>query len=93
MYGLAAMYGIIAQPADDAAYSARQQVHHYIPDEIEYKIVDTTVLGDPTIDDDLSVEVEVIFPSVDSEDELPSREDIFPTAEGVSFFAVDEIED
>jgi len=87
------MYGIIAQPVDDAAYSARQQVHHHMPDEIDYNILDTSVIGDPLINDTLSVEVEVIFPNLDSEDELPSREELFPTSEEVSFLAVDEIEE
>jgi len=89
VYGLIPMYGILAQPVDDAAYFARQQVRHHIPEEVEYDILDTHVSGDPIIDTNLSVEVEVVFPDVDTKGELPHRDNLFPTAEGVSVLAVE----
>jgi hypothetical protein len=92
MYGLIPMYGIIAQPIESAEYAAKQQVIHHLPDGVEAEILDVSTMGDPVMDDNLSVEVEVVFPEVDSESELPDRDVLFPTAEGVSFLAVEAVQ-
>lgn len=64
-----------------------------LPEDVNAEVYDVIILGDWVNQSHLSVEVEVVFPDVDSEEELPDRDELFPTAEVVSFLAVEEVEE
>lgn len=92
MYGLIPMYAVEAQPLEDAETEGKNLAREDLPDDVAAGVLDTSVTGDPHLDTHLSVEVEVVFPDADSEDDLPPRDELFPSAEGVSFLAVEEAE-
>lgn len=93
MYGLIPLYGIEAQPIEDAATEGEALAGDDLPDGVDAEVLDSSVTGDPHFDTHLSVEVEVVFPDADSEDDLPPRGELFPRADNVSFLAVEAVDE
>lgn len=92
MFGLVPLYGIpTKETTKEVMVDAKLRADNEVPTSIGHEIVGVTVMGDIN-DSHVSVEVEVVFPHIEDESELPPRYELFPSAEVVSALVVTAID-